>query len=60
MFFDINKALCDSYAGLDPIKLLDYAAEDVFNLVSDTLIYSKRSKKKESDVIRRPAGDSWF
>lgn len=60
MFFDINKALCDSYAGLDPIKLLNYPAEDVFNLVNDTLIYSKRTKKKESNVIRRPAGDNWF
>lgn len=61
MFFDINKGLCDSYAGLDPIKLLDYPAEDVFDLINNTINYNKRNKKKNnSTVIRREAGDNWF
>lgn len=63
MFFDINKALCESYAGLDPIKLLDYPAEDVFDLINNTISYNKRNKKKNSSndtVIRREAGDNWF
>lgn len=62
MFFDINKVLCESYSGLDPIKLLDYPAEDVFNLINDTISFNKRNKKEKnnSHVIRRPAGDNWF
>jgi hypothetical protein len=63
MFFEINKALCESYSGLDPIKLLDYPAEDVFDLINNTISYNKRNKKKNSSndtVIRREAGDNWF
>ena len=63
MFFDINKALCESYSGLDPIKLLDYPAEDVFDLINNTISYNSRNNKqsnKNSTVIRREAGDNWF
>ena len=63
MFFDLNKALCASYSGLDPIKLLDYPAEDVFDLINNTICFNKRNSKKKninSGVIRREAGDNWF
>ena len=63
MFFDINKALCESYSGLDPIKLLDYPAEDVFDLINNTICFNKRNSKKKNikrGVIRREAGDNWF
>jgi len=65
MFFDINKSLCDTYAGLDPIKLLDYPAEDVFDLINNTVAYNKRQPDKKGrsnngGVIRRKAGDNWF
>lgn len=62
MFFEINKSLCDSFNGLDPIKLLDYPAEDVFNLINDMLSFNKRNNKKQKNntVIRRPASDNWF
>lgn len=63
MFFDINKALCDTYKGLDPIKLLDYPAEDVFNLINGLTDYNGRNSKdnkKSSGVIRKKAGDDWF
>ena len=64
MFFDINKTLCESYSGLDPIKLLDYPAEDVFDLINNTVAYNNRNSKKSnsnnSTVIRRKAGDNWF
>ena len=62
MFFDINKALCESYSGLDPIKLLDYPAEDVFELINNTVSYNNRNKKQgsKSNIIRRKAGDDWF
>ena len=63
MFFDINKALCEAYSGLDPIKLLDYPADDVFDLINNTICFNKRNSKKKnvnSGVIRREAGDNWF
>ena len=62
MFFDINKALCEAFTGLDPIKLLDYPAEDVFDLINNMISYNSRNSKqnKNSTVIRRQAGDNWF
>jgi ribosome-associated toxin RatA of RatAB toxin-antitoxin module len=62
MLFEINKSLCEAYSGLDPIKLLDYAAEDVFDLINNVISYNNRNKKqsKNSTVIRRQAGDNWF
>ena len=64
MFFDINKALCEMFTGLDPIKLLDYPAEDVFDLINNTISYNNRNNKNKKDnnsnVIRRQAGDNWF
>jgi hypothetical protein len=54
--------MCETYAGLDPIKLLDYPAEDVFELINNTISYNKRNNKetKNNSVIRRKAGDNWF
>jgi hypothetical protein len=63
MFFEINKTLCEVYTGLDPIKLLDYPAEDVFDLINGLISYNernKKSKKNKSGVIRKKANDSWF
>lgn len=65
MFFDINKNLCDMFPALDPIKLLDYPAEDVIELIKGTMDYNNRHKKGgntagSSGVIRRPAKDNWF
>lgn len=68
MFFDINKNLCDTFPALDPIKLLDYPAEDVFNLINDIIDYNQRNKSDEEDgymsnssnEICVPAGDDWF
>lgn len=64
MLFDINKSLCEVYTGLDPIKLLDYPAEDVFELINGLMAYNGRNEKQSSptngNVIRRKAGDNWF
>lgn len=62
MFFDINKTLCEAYGGLDPIRLLDYPAEDVFDLVKNMITYNSKNKKqsKKDTVIRKKAGDNWF
>lgn len=69
MFFDINKNLCDAFNGLDPIKLLDHPAEDVFELIKGLIDYNQREKIKEAkksnkknndEVIRVKASDNWF
>lgn len=62
MFFDINKNLCDTFPALDPIRLLNYPAEDVFNLIAGMIDYNNRHKKdnKTTNKIRRQASDNWF
>ena len=64
MFFDINKSLCETFTGLDPIKLLDYPAEDVFDLIKGLIDYNNRSEKQgakqKGGVIRKKAADNWF
>lgn len=64
MFFDINKILCDTYSGLDPLKLLDYPAEDVFDLINGLSDYNARNSESKSaednGVIRIKAKDDWF
>jgi len=44
MIFDINKDLCSTYPALEPLKLLDYPAEDVFNLIAGTMDYANRQE----------------
>lgn len=65
MFFEINRNLCETYKGLDPLKLLDYPAEDVFDLINSTLEFNQRNAKKGGKgntpkKVRRQAGDNWF
>lgn len=62
MFFDINKKLCEEFTGLDPIKLLDYPAEDVMELIGQLIDYKNRNddNANSSGVIRKKAGDDWF
>lgn len=66
MFFEINKNISNMYSGLNPLNILDYPAEDVFNLIHDTIAYNKGQSEaaqhatKKKTVIRRPAGDDWF
>lgn len=67
MIYDINKDLCSTYPALEPLKLLDYPAEDVFNLIAGTMDYANRQELKTNNgtvntgkVIRKKAGDNWF
>lgn len=54
------------YNGLNPLELLNYPAEDVFNLIYDQIDYINRQPKTtdtnrtKPNTIRRPAGDTWF
>lgn len=63
MFFDINKNLCETFIGLDPIKLLDYPAEDVMDLIGGLIDFNSRNDNNgnnSSGPIRKRAGDDWF
>ena len=65
MIFEINRNLCQNYQGLDPIKLLDYPAEDVIDLINQTIAYNKRHnddnvEAEKPRVIRKKASDNWF
>lgn len=64
MFYDINKSLCETYTGLDPLRLLDYPAEDVFSLIEGLISYNERNREDQKPVnkgvIRKAAGDNWF
>lgn len=62
MFFEINKILCETFTGLDPIRLLDYPAEDVFDLINGLSDFNMRDEKKtaKTNVIRKRANDDWF
>ena len=64
MFHDINRNLCQTYPGLDPIKLLNYPAEDVFELIKSTIDYNQRQENTSQDSnngkIRKKASDNWF
>lgn len=62
--FRINHALCTTYPGLDPIRLLDWPWEDVFDLVNGLADYQGQEQKHTAPngrkVILRRADDSWF
>ena len=62
MFFEINKNLCETFTGLDPIRLLDYPAEDVMELIAQLIDFNSRNDNNanSSGVIRKKAGDDWF
>lgn len=64
MFFDINKNLCNMFPALEPIKLLDYPADDVFELIAGVIDYNNRNENENGNgnqkVIRKKAGDDWF
>lgn len=71
MFYDINKVICDIYPSLNPLNLLEYYADDVFELINNIIEYNKNNenvsesdtfypKKRTERVIRREADDSWF
>lgn len=46
---------------MNPIELLDYPAEDVFQLINDMIDHNDREEEKAVEKeIRVPAGDNWF
>lgn len=63
MFYDINRGLCETFH-INPLELLNYPAEDVFELINQTIDYNNRhddkGRPKRSGKIRRKANDNWF
>jgi hypothetical protein len=57
--------LCDRFTNLNPIKVRQYPAHEVFLLMKRLTDYNNKSDKQKNisnknDVIRRKAGDNWF
>ena len=54
--------MCGQYKGMNPIELLDYPAEDVFQLINDMVDHNDRAEEEKAveKEIRVPAGDNWF
>ena len=61
-FAELNLSLCRQYKGMNPIELLDYPAEDVFQLINDMVDHNDRAEEEKAveKEIRVPAGDNWF
>lgn len=61
-FAELNLSLCQQYKGMNPIELLDYPAEDVFQLINDMVDHNDRAEEEKAveKEIRVPAGDNWF
>ena len=47
---------------MNPIELLDYPAEDVFQLINDMIDHNDLAEEEKAvkKEIRVPAGDNWF
>lgn len=56
--------LCERFTTLTPLALRKEKAREVFLLVKRYGIYSKKESRKKNNkgkqIIRRPAGDTWF
>lgn len=52
------------FPALHPLSLLDYPAEDVFELINEAIDFNDRNDKDnpttKNGVIRKKAGDNWF
>lgn len=67
-WFLIKSRLCESFSGLDPIRLLDYPLVDVLDLVGELIRHNNRlakmpgrsTEKSNERIIYRKADDSWF
>lgn len=64
MMYELNKSVCDTFPSLNPISILDYPAEDVFELIKQMVEYGERHPNNEQSTIKRtpyerPAGDDW-
>lgn len=68
-------ALCTTFGGLDPVRMLDYPLVDVLDLIRDQTEYNRRKRTAAEPpehrppeptnthgerVIYRKADDSWF
>lgn len=65
MYFEVAVQLSDRYRGLDPIKIRNTPAHEIYLLYSRTLKRDMRQgtqamPKTNKNVIRKKAGDDWF
>ena len=73
MYFDMTVQLCDRYPAMDPIKIRQTPAHEIYLLYGRTVKRNMRldkntdnnrasytTKNKTTRVIKRKAGDDWF
>jgi hypothetical protein len=59
----MQMSISERFPALHPLALRRERAREVFLLIARYNRYSKKpenSRGKQSDVIRKPAGDDWF
>lgn len=49
VIFDLEMILCERFPNLDPLTLSEYRAVDVFTLVRNLNLYSKRENETSSN-----------
>lgn len=54
--------LCERFPAFSPLSLRRERAREVFVMIVEFTKYSRREARqaKKQQVIRKPAGDSWF
>ena len=52
-FAELNLSLCGQYKGMNPIELLDYPAEDVFQLINDMIDHNDRAEEENRGNLRQ-------
>jgi hypothetical protein len=55
----MEMSLSERFPAMTPLTLRKERAHEVFLLINRMNRYSKKTKR-QSNVIRRPAGDDWF
>lgn len=58
--FDMTMSMVERFPAMSPFNLRREKAREVFLLIVRFNRWSKKQKKKSSNIIRRPAGDDWF
>lgn len=62
LIFELEMSLCENFPSITPFTIRRERAVTVYAMIVRYNKYAKRKKKKEGkkNIIRKPAGDTWF